>query len=262
MPRADLLRLLLPSRKSQLSPDGRQLVRLFNEVADERNRFQRNLNYALDTIKQMEIQLAEYDFLLMQAQTQLLLRKRTSSMAQSDRAGKSSAVHRDADAVWIQDTWLCIAENHRLLGKAETTWKTGDAPQALILATQTLSSQSETVDVVDKLICRLFIAALFHCNENYTDSNDHVNIVIHALGERNFPIATAARELGGIARFIQGKNLMACGEWQPAYWALSRALHTRGYHSKARQLQREAIELCTRQEAGESVTATDGFSGL
>lgn len=261
MPRAELLRLLLPSRKSQLSPDGRQLVKLFNEVADERNRLQRNLSYALDTIKQLEIQLAEYDFLLMQAQTQLSQRKRTS-MGQSDRTGKSSAAYQDSNAVWIQDTWLCVAENHGLLGKAEMAWNSGDAQHALILATQTLSSQSETVDVVEKLTCRLFIAALFHCNGKYADSNDHVNIVIQALGERSFLNATAVRELGGIARFIQGKNLMARGEWQPAYWALSRALHTRGYHTKARQLQREAIEHCARQEACESATVTDGVSGL
>ncbi|OJJ37464.1 hypothetical protein ASPWEDRAFT_39150 [Aspergillus wentii DTO 134E9] len=55
-----------------------------------------------------------------------------------------------------------------------------------------------------------------------------------------------AEKVRGIAHFLRGKNLLAQGFGNEAYWAFSGALHTPGYYMEAQRLQREAIYSCAR----------------
>lgn len=257
MSRESLLSLLPIRRNAQLQVSSetiRQLLDLFTEIADDRRRLQRNLEYALDTIKQLESQLAEYDLLLMQAQSQLPRRSK-ENLPTARGSGASTATSNTSIALqplWIKDIWLCTADRSSVLLEAEKLWKHDRPQQALITATRALSSPSETVDLLDRLTCRLFIAAILHCNHKLEESDSELDAVFRTVGNTNvleFPrhACAAAREVGAVARFIQGKNLMIRGEWQAAYWALTRALHTPGYHEKARLLQKEAIKHCARQ---------------
>jgi tetratricopeptide (TPR) repeat protein len=235
--------------KPQLSPEGRQLLVLFNQLADERNRLLQDLRYALDTINVLETQLAEYDCLLEQAQSRLsgrtdLTKPRISAEAQKPQVEPSTEV------AWIDDTWLCSCQNSAFLGEAEAQWKAGRPQQALIAASRALSSHPY-LELADKLKCRLFIAALVHYGSKYEESNERVDSVLRTIQEQPPANYAQAREVRGIAHFIRGRNLMGLKEWHLAYWSFSKALYTPGYHSKAQNLQKEAIGNCKRVDTAD-----------
>ncbi|RJE24297.1 hypothetical protein PHISCL_03352 [Aspergillus sclerotialis] len=158
-------------------------------------------------------------------------------------------VEASTDLAWIEDTWLCSCQNSVFLGEAEEQWKNGRPQQALIIAERVLSSKPNLKEA-DKLKCRLFIAALVHYGGKHEESNKLVDDALRMIQQQQCLINYAqAREVRGIAHFIQGKNLMGLKKWNLAYWTFSQTLYTPGYHSKAQYLQKEAIGNCKRDDA-------------
>lgn len=243
-----VLRRLRGRAKPHLSPEGRQLLHLFNQLADERNRLLQDLRYALDTIDILDTQLAEYDCLLEKAQ--LRLSDRTDISKPVANEAHKPQVAASTDVAWIEDTWLCSCQNSTLLGEAEDQWKDGRPQQALITASHILSTQPN-LELADTLKCRLFIAALVHYGAKHKESNERVDLALRTIQEQAAVNYSQARELRGIAHFIRGKNLMALEEWHLAYWAFSKALYTPGYHSKAQRLQKEVIGNCQRNDSAD-----------
>ncbi|RMJ22124.1 hypothetical protein PHISP_07008 [Aspergillus sp. HF37] len=206
--------------KPQLSPEGRQLLILFNQLADERNRLLQDISHALDTINVLETQLAEYDCLLEQAQSRLSGRTDLSKPRISADAHKPQ-VDSSTELAWIDDTWLCSCQNSALLGEAESRWKAGRPQQALIAASRALSSHP-CLELADQLKCGLFIAALVHYGSKYEESNERVDSVLRTIQEQPPANYAQAREVRGIAQFIRGRNLMGLEEWHLAYWLFRR----------------------------------------
>lgn len=235
--------------KPQLSPDAKQLLILFNQLADERSRLLQDLHYALETIDTLDTQLAEYDCLLEKAQARLLERTDISKPRLPAEAHKPQ-VKPGADLAWIEDTWLCSCQNAPFLREAEDKWKDGRPQHALITASRA-HSNNPPLKIADKMKCQLFIAALVHYGGKHEESNERVDSVLRMIQEQQQIDYAQAREVCGIAYFIQGKNLMGLEQWHLAYWAFSKALYTPGYHSKAQSLQKEAIANCQREAPDE-----------
>lgn len=251
---------------SSLSPEARRMLNTLNELADEKDRLTQDLAHAVDTIKTLQDQLAEYDFLLKQAQSRLAQRATLSSRSDNRRPQSrgSTADTTSNDQDWIQNTWLCLSEDSKLLGEAENTWKSGH-PQRAINALSLILSTRGNLSLADKFKCQLLMAAIFHCDGNYDGSNQLLNTVLEKTQDRLIPNYTHTMELAGIARFIQGKNFMARGDWNEAFWSLTRALYTPGYHGKAQQLQDEAMHKLESDAGGEdwipTIRALSSHSG-
>ena len=237
-----ILRRLRGKAKPHISPEGRQLLLQFNQLAEERDRLLQDLRYALDTIDILNTQLAEYDCLLEKAQSRLSERTDLSKPRLTNEPHKPQ-VEASSEVAWIEDTWLCSGENSALLGKAENQWRNGRPQQALIAVSHILSTHAN-LELADKLKCHLFIAALMHYGGKHKESNERVDSALRMIQEQPQVNYAQAREIRGIAHFIRGRNLMGLQEWQLAYWAFSKALYTSGYHSKAQYLQKEVIGNC------------------
>lgn len=233
---------------SRLSPDARQLLILFNQLADERNRLLRDLRHAADTIDILDSQLAEYDCLLQDAQSRLAERTDFSKprLATDDKP----QLDTNTGLGWIEDTWLCSCHNSTLLREAESQWKGGRPQQALITVSRALSTNSD-LELADVLKCRLFIAALVHHGGKYEESNERVDSALEMIQEERTMNFAQAREVRAIAHFIKGKNLMGLEEWNLAYWAFLKALYTPGYHAKAQDFQKVAIANCKRGDTAD-----------
>ncbi|KAL2011146.1 hypothetical protein VTN00DRAFT_3864 [Thermoascus crustaceus] len=214
-------------KKSRLSPGCKRLLALFTKVADERDKLRRDLGYALDTVEALEAQNAEYNFHLTQAQAHLVERQKNNQQwtaADSQRP----IVEVTTEVAWIEDTWLCSLSNADLLGEAEMHWKKG-------YPHWTSSTSSCPCTLIS--ISRTILNTAFSLQRGVQQVGSVRGRRLKNRRRHRIAYYRQARELGGIARFIRGKNLMALKPWDSAYWFFSRAPHTPGYHVKAQQLQ-------------------------
>lgn len=225
--------------RGKTSLEGRQVLIMLNQLTEERDTLRQCLHFALETIDILDTQLTEYNSLLGNAQTRLSERTELSNPHPTTDVHKPQ-VKTSTDLAWIEDTWLCSRQNSALLGEAEEQWKGGRPQQALILVQRVLSSNSN-LEAADELKCRLFMAALVHYGGKHEESNTLVDTALRMTQDQCPMTYSQAREIRGIAHFIQGKNLMGMKRWHTAYWAFSKALYTPGYHSKAQFLQKETI---------------------
>lgn len=261
-----------------LSSEARRILRALNELADERDMLNQQLTHAIDTIKTLQDQLAEHDFLLKQAQIKLTRQKmsttseadsretprshrtsssnsnsnsrstrtRTSTIASTSTAptsvtaSTSSTSTRGRGPTWIQNTWLCTQQNSRLLGAAECEWKHGNPQRAINALSAQLTTRKDLL-LSERLKCQLLMAAIFHCHGQHDESNQLLNVVLEKTQGSLIPNYSHTMELAGIAHFIQGKNMVALENWNEAFWSLTKALYTPGYHDKAQQLQDSAM---------------------
>lgn len=233
--------------RGKTSLEEKQVFVMLNQLTDEKNRLRQCLHIALETVDILNAQLAEYDSLLEKAQSRLSERTELSKPHTTTDVHKPQ-IETNTDLAWIEDTWLCSYQNAALLGEAEEQWKGGQPQRALILAERALSSKSD-LEPADRLKCRLFMAALVHYGGEYEESNELVETALRMIQEQRPMPYSQAREVRGIAHFIQGKNLLGLERWNLAYWAFSQALYTPGYHAKAQHLQKEAISNCKRDNA-------------
>ncbi|OJJ51142.1 hypothetical protein ASPZODRAFT_11985 [Penicilliopsis zonata CBS 506.65] len=240
---------LFPWRnRSQRSPEAAQMLALFHEVVNERNDLDLKLKYALETIKMLQSQIAEYDFLLLQTQSHML-KKRRQKTPEKQHLGNNNEkppVETHRYHSWIAGIWLCSADTFNYLEELERLWVQGQTQRAINAAFRLLATRRKT-DVVNKLRCRLFLSAVYHSCQRYHESEKQLEVVIEMLNEPDFSRPSMIKELAGIARFIQGCNWLATGELQAAYWAFARALHTPGYHDRARDLQKETVNRCAEE---------------
>lgn len=223
-----------------------QAIIMLNQLTEERDTLRQCLHVALETINFLDTQLAEYNSLLENAQTRLSERTELSKSHTTTGMHKPQ-VESSTDLAWIENTWLCSRQTSAVFGEAEEQWKGGRPQQALILVQRVLSSNSN-LGTADELKCRLFMAALVHYGGKHKESNKLVDTALRMIQDQRRMTYSQAREIRGIAHFIQGKNLMGLRRWHMAYWAFSKALYTPGYHSKAQFLQKEAIDNSKRDD--------------
>ena len=242
-----VLRRLRGKSTPHMSPELRELLILFNQLANEGKMLSQCLHFALETIEILDTQLVEYDSLLAEAQSRLSGRTELSYPHTATETRKPH-VEASTDLAWIENIWLCSCQSSVFLGEAEEQWKSGRPQQALIIAERVLSSKPNLKEA-DKLKYRLFIAALVHYGGKYEESNELVDDALRVIQHQCLINYAQAREVRGIAHFIQGKNLMGLKRWNLAYWAFSQALYTPGYHSKAQYLHKECIGKCKRDDA-------------
>ena len=232
--------------------DVRKVLDSFNRLADERDKLNRDLIYAYETISTLSVQLGEYEFLLKEAQERIA--KRTElSMGHLQPEPPKSQVETNTAVDWIEDIWLCRSKDSALLGEAEAQWKNRSPQQALITASQLPSTRAKAgkkLGLVDQLKCHLLVAALLHFGGKYDESCDTIDMVRKTTQEQVQVCISYAqtREIYGIGYFIEGKNLLGMRIWQLAYWSFSKALYTPGYHAKAQRLQKEAINRVQRED--------------
>ncbi|XHG04484.1 hypothetical protein AWENTII_007751 [Aspergillus wentii] len=217
-----------------------EVLNMFYQIGEDRNALEDSLSHALGTVHFQDALLAEYDRLLEQAQP------RAPDSVESP--GESAIVLSQPPNVcasfgmgWIDSTWLRSGHNLELLGSPESEWENGHPHLALTIASSIHCNQQ--LSSLNRLKCCSFIAAVFHYLGKYDESNQILDDVFLRM-DRDSNIH--AEKVRGIAHFLRGKNLLAQGFGNEAYWAFSGALHTPGYYMEAQRLQREAIYSCAR----------------
>ncbi|KAJ5102024.1 hypothetical protein NUU61_004246 [Penicillium alfredii] len=247
--RFSIFRHLRRSKKNQ-SSDPRPVFFTLGQLTTEKMKLQQDLYEAVDTITSLRAQLAEYDFLLAHFQSresepafaELQLEETPSSSHSSQISPKTSTI-----PTWIDDIWLCSG-NDSPLKDAEDQWE-DDCPEfALSIASHAICSDP-FLSPAEEMRCRVFVAAVLHSLGRYEESNQRVEVLLQMISRHYLFDGPHSKDITGIAHFIQGRNLMALNQVPEAYWSLSRALSTPGYHTKARDYQKKAIEEFTRNEA-------------
>ncbi|KAJ5654242.1 hypothetical protein N7490_001245 [Penicillium lividum] len=213
---------------------------------------EKTLQQAIQTVDSLKDQLAEYDVLLAHSQCRAA---KSPSPPPAFQVGTQLAEQTSINLspkmsyprVWIDEIWLCNAPENTPLQEAEAYWKNGNPQCALEIVSQAIDS-NPFLSPAEEIRCQTFAAAVFHSTANIEESNRRLGIVlqmvaISRLGEQR------AGELSSIAHYILGRNLIELGEFTDAYYSLSRALGTAGYHMKARDYQKIAVIEFTRQMA-------------
>ncbi|KAJ5746286.1 hypothetical protein N7520_011468 [Penicillium odoratum] len=214
---------------------------------------EKTLQQAIQTVDSLRDQLAEYDVFLAHSQCRAAI---SPSPPPAFQVGTQSAEQISTNIsprmkyprVWIDDIWLCNAPENSPLQEAEPYWKNGNPQCALEIVSQAIDS-NPFLSPAEEIRCRIFAAAVFHSTGNVEESNRRLGIVLQTVARSTRLGEQRAGELSSIAHYILGRNLIELGEFTDAYYSLSRALGTRGYHSKARDYQKNAVIEFTRQMA-------------
>lgn len=258
-----ILRRLRRTRKAH--PDLRQLLVTLKLLAEERVQLQRNLFEAIETITWLKAQLAEYDLLLAQAEcrlpdfaaAELEVEQPPDHHPPGNHESQSDLTRRSGET-WIDDLWLCSGKRPEALLEAESQWQDGFPELAMDIVSRTICTDPFLCPV-EEMRCRVFVAAVLHCLGRYEESNKRLNVVLQMISRHYLFDGAHSKEITGIAHFLQGRNLMVLKEIPAAYWSLSRALCTPGYHVKAGHFQKQAIKDFTLQQAankGDSLTTS------
>lgn len=223
---------------------------------------EQKLQQAIDTIDLFKGQLAEYDVLLAHAQCRVAEPTPSAFQVETQTLGQTSfasSPEMKPTRVWIDDLWLCNTSENTPLQEAEAYWKNGSPQCALEIVSQAIDS-NPFLSPSEEIRCRIFAAAVFHSTGNYNESNRRISIVLKTIARYTRLDEPRSGELTSIAHYIQGRNLMELGEFTDAYYSLSRALGTPGYHTKARDYQKNSVIEFTRQVAmGDSASISSSL---
>ncbi|KAJ6005673.1 hypothetical protein N7451_003617 [Penicillium sp. IBT 35674x] len=212
---------------------------------------EQNLQQAIDIIESFKGQLAEYDVLLAHAQCRVAEPTPSAFQVDTQTLSQTSSVLNPklkSTHVWIDDLWLCNTSENTPLQEAEAYWKNGSPQCALEIVSQVIDS-NPFLSPSEEMRCRIFAAAVFHSTGHFDESYRRISIVLETFARCTRLDETRPRDLINIAHYIQGRNLMELGEFTDAYYSLSRALGTPGYHTKARNYQKNSVIEFTRQVA-------------
>ncbi|KAJ5938965.1 hypothetical protein N7466_002099 [Penicillium verhagenii] len=213
---------------------------------------EQNLKQAIDTVHSLKAQLAEYDVLLAHANCRVAESTPPAFHIEAHSSNQTSSIlipKMSPTRVWIDDLWLCNAADNTPLQEAEAYWKNGNSQCALEIVSQAIDS-NPFLSPAEEIRCRIFAAAVFHSTGHFEESNRRIGIVLQTM-EKWTRLNRPQDDLISIAHYVQGRNLMELGEFTDAYYSLSRTLCTPGYHTKARDYQKNAIIEFTRQVAME-----------
>jgi tetratricopeptide (TPR) repeat protein len=212
---------------------------------------EQNLQQSIHTVDSLKAQLAEYDVLLAHAQCRVAEPTPPAFQDETQALSQTSCVmspKMKSTRVWIDDLWLCNASENTPLQEAEAYWKNGSPQCALEIVTQAIDS-NPFLSPSEEFRCRIFVAAVYHSTGQFDESNRLLGIVLKTITRYTHLDEPRPGDLMSIAHYIQGRNLMELGEFTDAYYSLSRALGTPGYHTKARDYQKNAVIEFTRQVA-------------
>lgn len=212
---------------------------------------EQNLRQAIDTIDSFKAQLAEYDVLLAHAQCRVAEPTPPAFQAETQLLSQTNSVlspKMKSTRVWIDDLWLCNSSDNTPLQEAEAYWKNGSPECALKIVSQAIDS-NPFLSPSEEIRCRIFAAAVLHSTGDFDESNRRLVFVLKTIAEFTRLDELRPGDLMSIAHYIQGRNLMELGELTDAYYSLSRALGTPGYHTKARDYQKNTVIEFTRQVA-------------
>jgi len=253
--RFGLIRTVRPRRKDKqsTSPKTEEInpyVKI-KQLAAQISNLEQKLHQAIGTIDSFKGQLAEYDVLLAHAQCRIAEPTPPAFQVETQPLSETSSVlnpKMKSTRVWIDDLWLCNSSENTPLQEAEAYWKNGSPQCALGIVSQAIVS-NPFLSPAEEIRCQIFAAAVFHATGHFDESNRRLGIVMKTIASCNHLDETRPGDLRSIAHYIQGRNLMELGEFIDAYYSLSRALGTPGYHTKARDYQKNAVIEFTRQVA-------------
>ncbi|KAJ6102359.1 hypothetical protein N7486_004786 [Penicillium sp. IBT 16267x] len=237
------------SKTEELNPDLK-----IKQLTAQISNLEQNLHQSIHTVDLLKAQLAEYDVLLAHAQCRVAeptppaFQLETQPLGQTRSALSPQMNKMNSTRVWIDDLWLCNASENTPLQEAEAYWKNGSPQCALKIVSQAIDS-NPFLSPSEEIRCRIFAAAVFHSTGHFDESNRRLSIVLKTIARCTRLDEPRPGDLISIAHYIQGRNLMELGEFTDAYYSLSRALGTPGYHTKARDYQKNAVIEFTRQVA-------------
>ncbi|KAJ5713603.1 uncharacterized protein N7483_010784 [Penicillium malachiteum] len=202
------------------------------------------------TTELLRAQLAEYDMLLAHAQCRVgetpppTFQTDEQSVNQASPAVSPS---NKTSKVWIDDIWLCNDAENIPIQEAEAYWKNGSPQSALEIVSQAIDA-NPFLSATEDIRCRIFAAAVLHSMGRFEVSNRRLGVIIESVSRYSLLNDLRSRDLVGIAYYVFGRNLIEMGEFAEAYYSLSRALGTPGYHNKTRDYQKAAVVEFTRQK--------------
>ncbi|KAJ5945621.1 hypothetical protein N7454_002460 [Penicillium verhagenii] len=173
---------------------------------------EQNLKQAIDTVHSLKAQLAEYDVLLAHANCRVAEPTPPAFQIKAHSSNQTSSIQ---------------------IPKMSPTRAIDSNP---------------FLSPAEEIRCRIFAAAVLHSTGHFEESNRRIGIVLQTM-EKWTRLNQPQDDLISIAHYVQGRNLMELGEFTDAYYSLSRTLCTPGYHTKARDYQKNAIIEFTRQVA-------------
>ncbi|KAJ5629389.1 hypothetical protein N7528_003046 [Penicillium herquei] len=202
------------------------------------------------TTEQLRAQLAEYDVLLAHAQCRVNETSPPTFQADEQSTNQASppvSPSTKTSNVWIDDIWLCNDAENIPIQEAEAYWKNESPQSALEIVSQAIDA-NPFLSATEDIRCRIFAAAVLHSMGRFEVSNRRLAVITESVSRYSLLNDPGSKDLVGIAYYVFGRNLIEMGEFAEAYYSLSRALGTPGYHSKTRDYQKAAVVEFTRQK--------------
>ncbi|KAJ6036702.1 hypothetical protein N7540_000981 [Penicillium herquei] len=209
-----------------------------------------DLQKSKHTTDLLRAQLAEYDVLLAHAQCRVGETAPPTFQADEQSTNQTSPAvspSTKTSKVWIDDIWLCNDAENIPIQEAEAYWKNGSPQSALEIVSQAIDA-NPFLSATEDIRCRIFAAAVLHSMGRFEVSNRRLGVIIESVSRYSLLNDPRSRDLVGIAYYVFGRNLIEMGEFAEAYYSLSRALGTPGYHNKTRDYQKAAVVEFTRQK--------------
>lgn len=210
------------------------------ELTEENAKLRQFFVETTHMVNLQKAQLAEYDFLLAHALCHTMHAEPTAFQPHNPLPTTSVSSKSPPAPIWIDDIWLCSDPEIRPIRQAQRQWQKGSPDVALRIATNSISSDP-FLTPTEELRCRLFVAAALYSLGQYQESNQNLVEILKVISSGLTQKSVQARELTGIAHYIQARNLMALEHHSMAFLMLSRSLDTSGYGEKARELQQKAF---------------------
>jgi len=202
-----------------------ELFNTFQDVIKQRDQLRLELVHAQETIRllESEIDATKYhgDKAFAQVADQLgVVRHKFQLTADSDPA-----------SYWLDDLWLSVPENAKLLGEAEEAWEKNmvNPQKALNIAARTVK---DNINRDDKIKCALFVSAIMLASGRTEEACANANEALRECGH-----SFMYKNLAGIAHFLRGRVFLELKSLRQAYWDFSLAIFTPGYHERAKHFQ-------------------------
>jgi hypothetical protein len=204
-----------------------QILDQFEIVRRERDGALKQLSQAQETITLLEAELAAVKYYADIAYAKVVDEQGISKR----RVERTPGVTVTNATAWIDDIWLCSSDITNALGAAEQAWENNlhNPQSAILLVTKVLKANPTKKD---RLICKLFIAAIQFSAGTLEPACAAVNECIHECGtDPRF------KDIAGIAYYIRGRIFVAMKIYPAAHWDFSIAVLTKGYHEQVKKWQ-------------------------
>ena len=213
-----------------------QLYDTFQTLVNERDQLRLELRNAQETISLLETEVnaikCHGDAAFAKVADAMSVTKHTFELV----AEPTPASH------WLKDLWLSEPSSAALLGDAEAAWKENitNPQKALNVVGRSLQGN---IQQSERIRCNLFVAAVMVAAGKTEEACAIANGMLHECGN-DFRL----RNLAGIAHYLRGRVFLELKSLRQAYWDLSLAILTPGYHERAKHFQQYTENLILQED--------------